>query len=388
MSAPTRVLLAEDDDKLAEIVARILEDAGHQVEIARDGAGARAALRAGEFDVVLTDINMPKMSGVELLRAMRDEGSDVAVVLITADPRVETAALAVELGASSYLVKPIDTASLLAAIDRACTAGREARRREAALRAEVARASELESLGLSVRGAMDSMFLVFQPIVDVATGSTFGHELLLRTRAGTFPGPCELLGAAEATGAVIELGRRIRRMAAAALDLVDGEIFVNVHPLELSDPDLADPGAPLSRVAHRVVLEVTERAAVGQGAEVRDQIEALRRLGYRIAVDDLGAGYAGLSSVANLEPEFVKIDMSIVRGVDSSPMKRRLIGALGPACREASIRVVAEGIETEAELQAVRELGCDLVQGFLLARPAAPAPRPSWPLPPPAIARG
>ena len=170
---------------------------------------------------------------------------------------------------------------------------------------------------------------------------------------------------------------------------MDGEIFVNVHPLELSDPDLADPAAPLSCVADRVVLEITERAAVGQGADVRAQIAALRRLGYRIAVDDLGAGYAGLSSVANLEPEFVKIDMSIVRGVDTSPMKRRLIGALGPACREASIRVVAEGIETEAELEAVRELGCDLVQGFLLARPAAPAPLPSWPLPPPpAPARG
>jgi EAL domain-containing protein (putative c-di-GMP-specific phosphodiesterase class I) len=87
--------------------------------------------------------------------------------------------------------------------------------------------------------------------------------------------------------------------------------------------------------------------------------------------------------VANLEPEFVKIDMSIVRGVDSSPMKRRLIGALGPACRDASIRIVAEGIETLAELDAVRELGCDLVQGFLLARPASPAPRPSWPGTPP-----
>lgn len=381
-SAPTRVLLAEDDDKLAEIVAHILTEAGHEVEIARDGASARASLLERDFDVVLSDINMPRMSGVELLRMLRDEGSDTAVVLLTADPRIATAALAVELGASSYLVKPIDTASLLAAVARACTAGREGRRREAALRAEVARARERTDLESSLLVAMDSMFLVFQPIVDARLGTTFGHELLLRTSAGAFAGPCELISAAEATGAVVTLGRKIRRMAAKAIDCVAGDVFVNIHPLELSDPDLCDPEAPLSERSSRVVLEITERAAVGQGADVREQIGALRRLGFRIAVDDLGAGYAGLSSLANLEPEFVKIDMSIVRDVDTSPMKRRLIGAIGPACREASIRVVAEGIETEAELDAIRELGCDLVQGYLLARPASPAPLPTWPRPP------
>jgi len=382
VSAPTRVLLAEDDEKLAAIVAHILTEAGHQVEIAQDGAQARVALRERDFDVVLTDINMPRVSGVELLRALREAGSDTAVVLITADPRVDTAALAVELGASSYLVKPIDTASLLAAVARACTAGREGRRRDAALRAEISRARERTDLEESLSFAMDSMFLVFQPIVDARVGTTFGHELLLRTRAGVFAGPCELLGAAEATSAIVTLGRKIRRMAADAISQVDGDVFVNIHPLELADADLSDPSAPLSLLARRVVLEITERAAVGQGADVRAQIDSLRKLGYRIAVDDLGAGYAGLSSLANLEPEFVKIDMSIVRGVDTSPMKRRLIGALGPACRDASILVVAEGIETEAELDVIRELGCDLVQGYLLARPASPPPLPSWSRPP------
>jgi EAL domain-containing protein (putative c-di-GMP-specific phosphodiesterase class I) len=95
----------------------------------------------------------------------------------------------------------------------------------------------------------------------------------------------------------------------------------------------------------------------------------LRRRGYRIAVDDLGAGYAALGALATLEPEVVKLDMSLIRDIDAHATKRRVVGAITTLCRELGSRVVAEGVETLSELAAVRAVGIELIQGFLLARP-------------------
>ena len=117
------------------------------------------------------------------------------------------------------------------------------------------------------------------------------------------------------------------------------------------------------------MLEITERGALDAVDNVRERIQRLRGLGYRVAIDDLGAGYAGLTSVAQLEPEFVKLDMSLVRDVDTSPLKRRLVGSMVEACRGSSMQVVAEGVETAAEKAVLAELGCDLLQGYHFARP-------------------
>ena len=100
------------------------------------------------------------------------------------------------------------------------------------------------------------------------------------------------------------------------------------------------------------------------------RIDKLRGLGYRIAVDDLGAGYAGLASFARLRPDVVKLDMSLVRALDTDPIRRKLVGSLTRASHDLGIQVVAEGIETEAERDAVAALEVDLLQGYLLGRPA------------------
>jgi len=104
------------------------------------------------------------------------------------------------------------------------------------------------------------------------------------------------------------------------------------------------------------------------------RMEQLRGMGYRIAVDDLGAGYAGLTSFAQLEPEVVKVDMSLVRGVDASATKQKLLGSIIGLCHDLDIQIIAEGIETEAERDTVVRLGGDLCQGYLFARPGKPFP--------------
>ena len=151
-----------------------------------------------------------------------------------------------------------------------------------------------------------------------------------------------------------------------------------MSPHELLDDSLFDPVAPLSALAHRVVLEVNERDSLDAVPELRLRLERLRKLGYRIALDDLGSGYAGLASFALLEPEMVKIDIALVRDVHRSATRRRLIASILSACHDLSCTPIAEGVELPAERDALADLGCDLFQGFLFARPGFAFPEPQW----------
>jgi EAL domain-containing protein (putative c-di-GMP-specific phosphodiesterase class I) len=155
-------------------------------------------------------------------------------------------------------------------------------------------------------------------------------------------------------------------------------MFLNLHPRDLNDMGLLDPNSLVCRCAQHIVLEVTERATLDQVPDVRRRIARLREAGYRIAIDDLGAGYSGLNSFASLEPEFVKFDMALVRDIQHSEVKQRLMRVLSSLCHDMGMKVVAEGIETTAERDTVIEMGCDLLQGFLLGPgtriPRAPLP--------------
>ncbi len=332
-----RVLIVDDEPELLEIYGDLLERAGYQVETAGDGRAALKRLLSGQFNLVLSDISMPDMDGLHLLRAVREQDLDVPVVLMTGDPRVDTAVQAVEHGALRYLLKPIA---------------------EDLLQRTVADAVRLHRMASLKR----------QPILR-ADGRLFGYEALVRTQEPTLPHPGALFEAAERLGRIRDLGRTIRDRVAGSLEALPpaASVFVNLHPHDLTDDALLD--SALTAGARKVVLEVTERAALPDLADVQARVRALRHRGYRIAVDDLGAGYAGLTSFATLEPEVVKLDMSLVRGVDGEPIKQRLIGSMAALCKELGILVVAEGVETEAERRTLAALGCDLLQGFLLGRP-------------------
>ena len=111
-------------------------------------------------------------------------------------------------------------------------------------------------------------------------------------------------------------------------------------------------------------------------SDVGARIRRLRNLGFRVAIDDLGAGYAGLTSFALLEPDIVKIDMSLTRDIDRSPVKQKLVASLTALCREMNLTIVTEGVETAEERDTLTALGCDLLQGYLFARPGPAFPDP------------
>jgi EAL domain-containing protein (putative c-di-GMP-specific phosphodiesterase class I) len=378
------VLVVDDELGVAVALRHVLKAAGYQCEIATDGTQAVEAVMKKPFDVVVTDIHMPGLSGLALLRALRAHDQDIPVILMTGDPNLGTAMEAISLGAMHYLAKPLDTAHLVKVVERASTLHElaKARRDAAALADEEASRkgdgdAELEA---SLENALDTMWMAFQPIVDTRARRVFGYEALMRTAEPSLPHPGAVLAAAERLDRLGDLGRRVRALSSAAFEHApkDTLLFVNLHTCDLLDPDLFAESAPLTKIAERVVLEVTERASLEEVGDVITRVARLRATGFRVAIDDLGAGYAGLSSVVALEPDFVKLDMSLVRGIHASSIRQRVVGSLGALCAELGMRVLAEGIETPRERDAMHALKCELLQGYLFAKPGRPFPDVRW----------
>jgi EAL domain-containing protein (putative c-di-GMP-specific phosphodiesterase class I) len=372
IAAARRILVVDDDPAVRFTFAAILQESGYAVETADDGKQAAARLSESSFDVVVSDIRMPDMDGIQLLSAVRARDLDLPVILVTGGPGLDSAIKAVEHGAFRYLLKPVDSATLLSSVETAARLNRVARWKREALAhvgIEGREIGDAASLELAFGGALDSLWLAGQPIVRARDGSLYGIEALARTDQPQLRSPVALFDAAERLKGLHRIGAAIRALAAEA-PLPDGALlFVNMHAAELLDERVFDRSAPLSGRAGRVVIELTERASLDRVPDLRGRVKALRDLGYRLALDDLGAGYAGLTSFASLEPDVVKLDMSLVRGIESDPVRRRLVGSLVGLCRDLRTLVVAEGIETEAERHVIEDLGCDLLQGYLIGRP-------------------
>jgi EAL domain-containing protein (putative c-di-GMP-specific phosphodiesterase class I) len=378
----SRVLVVDDDREVRRGLTLMLRRFGHVTDEAGDGAEALERMRAGSYDVIVSDIGMPNMSGIAFLRAVREQDLDVPVVFVTGDPTLDTAIDALEHGAYRYLTKPVSPEALRETVQRAVRMHRMAQ-----LKREALELLGTDRMALGDRAALESrfesalkqMWLAFQPIVSWADRRIFGYEALVRSDEPALAGPAELFDAAERLGRLHELGRAIRSKAAEAERQAppDALLFVNAHPEDLGDPALLDPDAPLSLIAARVVLEITERSALAGVRGLAERIAGLRKLGYRIAVDDFGAGYAGLTTFAQIEPELAKLDKALVAGLDCSPRKLSVVQAMLRLCgNDLGIQVVAEGVETEAERDALERAGCPLLQGFLFARPARGFVRP------------
>jgi EAL domain-containing protein (putative c-di-GMP-specific phosphodiesterase class I) len=379
-AAGARTILVVDDDALvARSLRRVLEVAGYQVTTVDDGRAAVEKITHNAYDVVLSDIQMPGMSGVELLSVVRSYDLDVPVLLMTGEPSLETAIEAVSLGALQYLPKPTSNEVLLNAVKRASRLHRMAQMKRAALKLSGEhddQAGDRAGLYACFERALDSMWMAFQPVVNKSERRIFGYEALMRTREASLPHPGAVLSAAERLGRLNDLGRRVRSLSAAAFEQAPSgaALLVNLHTQDLLDPELYETSSPLSKIASRVILEITERSTIDDVKDVASRTEVLRCQGFRIAIDDLGAGYAGLSSFVALEPNIVKLDMSLVRGVDRSSIRQRLVGSMTALCKEMGMSVIAEGVETVAERDSVCSLGCDLLQGYLFAKPGPPFP--------------
>jgi EAL domain-containing protein (putative c-di-GMP-specific phosphodiesterase class I) len=377
------VLLVDDDPAVLRAVGRSLRGRGYAVVTAQNGEEATRQIGENAFDVILSDIGMPGINGIQLLRQVREHDLNVPIILITGEPAVETAVQALEYGAFHYLTKPIANEALEAVLEKAVRTHRMARiKQQAAELLGNANALGADRAGLeaSFERAMQNLWMAYQPIVDPRSSSVFGYEALLRSNEPSLPHPGAVLDAATRLGRLEELGRLIRGRAAEPMLATPPatRLFVNLHVTDLLDPLLSSADSPLAAMSSRVVLEITERSSLDEVRDVRARIAVLREMGYSIAVDDLGAGYAGLTSFTLLEPEIVKLDMSLIRDVHQNSTKQKVVRSMTALAKDMGMIVVAEGVEYAAERDCLIDLGCDYLQGYLFARPGPPFPEVKW----------
>lgn len=380
-SAAARVLLIEDNAPQRLVYEQVLDHAHLDVDAVGTLREARKALsERGPYSAVLGDLWLPDGRLLDLVDVLRKEDPDLPLVLLTGSPTVETAIGAIEAGVHRYLTKPISNERLIHEVIEATNLCRVARMRRKVLGTLEDRARRRRIPTSRPRHQLDEafelMWLAAQPIVRVSTKSVYAYEMLVRSDAENMRTAPLLIEACERQHRLGELGRRVRGLAAERLAQLPEptRIFVNVHPAEILDPLLSSDEDPLVAVASRVTLEVTERVRLDGVPGVDQAVRALRAVGFHIALDDLGCGYAGLTSLANLEPNVVKLDMSLVRGIDSDSMRATLVRAMIELCATLHIAVVAEGVETREERDTLIALGCDLLQGYFFARPGRDFP--------------
>jgi EAL domain-containing protein (putative c-di-GMP-specific phosphodiesterase class I) len=218
---------------------------------------------------------------------------------------------------------------------------------------------------------------VYQPVVNLKTHAIFAYESLARPKTPDFQGPLPLFAAAVEEECVGELGRLLREMSVE--DCTSHPLFVNIHPSELNEPYLVQPSDPIFQHEHDIYLEITEGVPLSHFRLCQSILEEVRGRGIHLVVDDLGAGYSNLKYIADLAPRVVKLDRGLIAGLTKTSRLFKLVSAIVVLCRELGATVVAEGIETIDELEAVIAAGAHFGQGYLLARPAFPPPKVTWP---------
>jgi EAL domain-containing protein (putative c-di-GMP-specific phosphodiesterase class I)/ActR/RegA family two-component response regulator len=374
-----RILLIDDDQHVLTAYSRALRHAGFFVEAASDGRVATGGLRHKNFDLVISDIDLPGMDGIQILETVRARDSELPVILMTGGADVATAAKAVEHGALRYLMKPVDLTLVCSLAEDAVRLRKLGKLKRAAFELYgAAAAQESRQVDLQARftNALETLHMAYQPIVCWSERRVVAYEALLRTEEASLVRPNDFLDAAVSLGRIHDVGRRIRDRVARSIEefRVRGSVYVNLHSKDFDDEELYSTTAPLTKLASSVVLEITERDSLEGIVNIKRRLQKLRDLGYRLAIDDLGAGYAGLSSFASVTPEVVKFDMSLVRDVNKEPTKQKLIRSLAAVCKEMDMLVISEGVESVEERDMLVDLGCDIFQGYLFAKPGKPFP--------------
>jgi EAL domain-containing protein (putative c-di-GMP-specific phosphodiesterase class I) len=363
------VLVVEDDPQIRGLIELVLRDAGFATTEVGSAEAAQARIARGGIAAVVLDNRLPGMTGVELVRVLRSRVSTATlpVLLLTADDALADRVEGLEAGATDYLLKPFEPAELVARLD-------------AHLRVQATWEERLETQTLSgaeeVERRRANLFAivtgrafmpVFQPVVALHGGSVVGYEAL--TRFSDRMSPQERFAEAANLGlgphlelatvdSAVRAARELRSDRFLSLN-VSADLIVN-HGGELQDT--------IGGRDRDIVLELTEHEAVEDYPRLRTAL-ALFDPPIELSVDDAGAGFASLRHVVMLEPAYVKLDRSWISGIDTDPTRQAMVAGLSHFSRQALCQLVAEGIESPAERDALEQLDVDLGQGYLLGMP-------------------
>jgi EAL domain-containing protein (putative c-di-GMP-specific phosphodiesterase class I)/CheY-like chemotaxis protein len=378
---PIRVLIADDEPALRGALADLLEHEDDVVLIGAAGDADEAIALAGDErpDVALVDVSMPAGGGARAAREIARCSPDTRVIALSAFEDRPTVLEMLRAGAVGYLVKGTAGEEIVDSIQKVMAGGASLSgevitgivaeltkqlRREHDEREHIdARRGEIERF---VAG--EGVSMAFQPIVDLASGATVGLEALARFSSPPPRPPNEWFAEAVALALGVQLELTTVAQALRGLSRVPEGVYLalNCSNRAAVSEELA---ALLAPHAERLVLEITEHEAIEDYDDLVGALAPLRARGTRIAIDDAGAGFASLRHTLHIAPDIVKLDMSLTRGIDADRTKRALAAAMVSFAEEVGFALVAEGIETREELEALRELGVAFGQGFFMAEP-------------------
>jgi EAL domain-containing protein (putative c-di-GMP-specific phosphodiesterase class I)/DNA-binding NarL/FixJ family response regulator len=374
-----RVLIADDDPGILDTLGRLIgaEEAMEVVGSASDADQAAGLAAALHPDVAVVDVRMPGGGGARAAREIKACSPQTRIVALSAFDDPDVVLNMLEAGAVGYMVKDATGSEIVACIRR--SANGQAVLSESItgsvideLVRRVQRPTEesetLEEKVDRVRQMVErsEFHTVFQPILDLRNSRVVGLEALSR-----FPdrSPDVWFEDAAAAGLNEELELATLQLALkTAGQLPDGlYLSVNLSPATMTLPRFAQvlDGFPLDRL----VIEVTEHAPVEDYDALDAVVAPLRAAGCRLAVDDVGAGFSSLRHILRLAPDVIKLDLSLTRHIDSDPPRRALATALISFASAINAAIVAEGIETQDEVDALRALGVTYGQGYHLSRP-------------------
>ena len=392
--ADARVLIVDDQAANVALLVRLLQSVGlRNLHTVTDPREAVTRCLEIDADLVLLDLQMPYMDGFAVMAALQEalpSDAFVPVLVITADSTGASRDRALAAGAKDFLTKPFDRTEILLRTRNLLETRVlyvDVQRHNAALRADLdARQHEERRWAEEHKRRLqriddvfssEALTMAFQPIVDLDSGDVFGVEALARFDCEPRRGPADWFAEAGLVGRGSDLEMAAIEVAVTCIDDLPTGAFlsVNVSAATVGLPELADALSELP--AERIVLELTEHTRIDDYRSVLDLIAPLRRRGVRVAVDDAGAGYAGLRHVLSLRPDILKLDIDLIRNINEDPARRALAMAMVSFSREIDAVLIAEGVETAAELETLRGLGIPCAQGYHVGRPGRlPLPAP------------
>ena len=213
----------------------------------------------------------------------------------------------------------------------------------------------------------------FQPIVDVHARKVFAHEALVRGPAGEPAGSVLSRITAENRYSFDQACREKAIRIAASLNL-RSHLSINFLPNAIYRPEVCIRSTLQAADRHgfpveRIIFETVEGEQISDGKWLAEILSEYKRIGFKTAIDDFGAGFAGLNLLADFQPDMVKLDMALIRGIDHSPSRRAIVAGVVSMCEQLAINVIAEGIETRDEAHCLSDLGISLMQGYWFGRP-------------------
>ncbi|WP_271251725.1 EAL domain-containing response regulator [Pseudanabaena sp. Chao 1811] len=395
-----KILVIEDSVEVLDNIQQILELEGFLVITAANGSIGIEQAKQNCPDLIICDVMMPEVDGYGVLVALQQNitTSQIPFIFLTAKAEHQSVRQGIELGADDYLTKPFNPDELLRAIAirlRKKSFAKQHYTQQLQQEIEAARQNlpfstpslSLEEIAIAnaLRQTLESpesnqLLLYYQPQVDLKTGEIIGAEALVRWQHPEygFLFPDKFIPIAETTGLIVPLGNLVLQLACQQTKKWQSirnnlSISVNVSAHQFSDANLKLTVQKVIRDnnlnANLLDLEITETTLIQDPQLTNDILNIFRSLGARVSIDDFGIGYSSLSYLQKFSLDTIKIDRSFVSNVDTNTGNAAIVQAVIEMAHKLNFNIVAEGVETRAELNFLRQHNCDIIQGYLFSKP-------------------